>query len=852
VSSEDEQLRSVALQNAKEILAARQRAERELLQTKDALEHKSNELAHSLAMVSATLEAIGDGVLAVDRTGQITHYNQRFLDLWSIQPDNIAAALDEPALVRVLSAACADPQEFLASTERIIAQSPPESFDLLKLKSGDTLERYSKVRSVDGRFAGRVWTYRDITRRLRDEEKLQQISAENVVLLERSQNAQRELQILNETLEQQVTQRTAALTQSERQFQQLVAGVTDYAIYMLDPNGHIISWNPGAERIKGYLSSEIIGKHFSNFYTEEDREAGTPKRALHLAATRGKFEGEGWRMRKDGTRFWASVLIDPIRDASGTLVGYAKVTRDMTEYRAMQEQLHQSQKMEAIGQLTGGVAHDFNNLLTVILGNLDAIWRHLPAEDSRLRRAVDQASRGAQRAATLTQQLLAFARRQPLNPKPCDINRLVADMSDLMRRTLGENVAVETVLAGGLWRVDVDEHQLESAILNLAVNSRDAMPEGGKLTIETANAHLDDTYTGNFAEISPGQYVVICVSDTGTGMPRDVLARAFDPFFTTKPIGQGTGLGLSQVYGFVKQSNGHIKLYSEAGQGTTAKIYLPRLVDGLIEEEPERPAVIPEGRADETILVVEDDDDVRIYSTESLRELKFNVLEASSAESALRILDRHPEISLLFTDVGLPGANGRELVEAAHRRRPDLKVLFTTGYARNAIVHQGRLDPGVHLLTKPFTRAQLAARIREVLDIAPGRGSAVRKCALVAEDEELVRLFLVENLESIGLRVVQASTSAGALNAADNSQTIDVAIIDIGLPDRSGLDLARELRKRFNDLPLVIASGYGSGQLGSLSQDKRIAYLAKPYDELAVSRVLETLGVIATQERASI
>jgi PAS domain S-box-containing protein len=847
VSSEDEQLRSVALQNAKEILAARQRAERELLQAKEALEHKSDELAHSLAMVSATLEAIADGVLAMDRDGRTTHHNQRFLDLWGLDAQ-VVASLSEPELNRVLSRACADREQFLAATEAIITQSPSDSSDLVALNSGKTLERHSKVRWVDGRFAGRVWTYRDITQRLNDEDRLRKISEENTVLLARSQNAQRELKEFNDTLQQLVEQRSAALNQSERQFQQLVAGVTDYAIYMLDPEGHIINWNPGAERIKGYLSSEIVGKHFSNFYTEEDREAGTPKRALHLAATRGKFEGEGWRVRKNGNRFWASVLIDPIRDATGTLIGYAKVTRDMTEYRAMQEQLHQSQKMEAIGQLTGGVAHDFNNLLTVILGNLDAIWRHLPAEDSRLRRAVDQATRGAQRAATLTQQLLAFARRQPLNPKPCDINRLVADMSDLLRRTLGENVAVETVLAGGLWRVDVDEHQLESAMLNLAVNSRDAMPEGGKLTIETANAHLDDSYTGNFAEVAPGQYVVICVSDTGSGMPRDVLARAFDPFFTTKPIGQGTGLGLSQVYGFVKQSNGHIKLYSEPGQGTTAKIYLPRLVDSSIEAEPERPMVIPEGRPEETILVVEDDDDVRIYSTESLRELKFNVLEASNAESALHVLERHPEISLLFTDVGLPGANGRELVEAARLRRPELKVLFTTGYARNAIVHQGRLDPGVHLLTKPFTRVQLAARIREVLDIEQVRPPEIRKCALVAEDEELVRLFLVENLESMGLRVVQASTSAGALKAVDSSKTIDVAIIDIGLPDSSGLELARELRRRFSELPLVIASGYGSGQLGSLSQDIRIAYLAKPYDERAVADVLQRLGVVATQK----
>ncbi len=843
MSTEDEQLRTVALKNAKEILAARQRAERELIDAKNALEQKTTELAHSFAMVAATLDAIGDGVLAVNRDGNITHHNRRLLEQWGMTAEQLGG-VNESQLAATMARACADPEGFRTATDALIANSPPESFDMVMLASGITLERYSKVRLVEGRFAGRVWSFRDVTQRLNDEQRLRSVATENIQLLERAQTAQRKLQELNETLEDKVAQRSAALQNSEQQFQQLVAGVTDYAIYMLDTEGNVVNWNPGAERIKGYSSSDIVGEHFSRFYTEEDRETELPKRNLHLAATRGKFEGEGWRLRKDGTRFWANVLIDPIRNSKGELIGFAKVTRDMTEYRVMQEQLHQSQKMEAIGQLTGGVAHDFNNLLTVIIGNLDAIWRHLPPEDSRIRRAVDQATRGAQRAATLTQQLLAFARRQPLNPKPCDLNRLVADMSDLMRRTLGENISVETVLAGGLWRVDVDEHQLESAILNLAVNSRDAMPEGGKLTIETANAHLDEGYADNFAEIAPGQYVMVCVSDTGSGMPRDVLGRAFDPFFTTKPIGKGTGLGLSQVYGFVKQSNGHIKLYSEPGEGTTVKIYLPRLIDATVEEPPERATIIPEGCPGEIILVVEDDDDVRIYSTESLRELKFNVLEASSAESALKLLERHPEISMMFTDVGLPGMNGRELVEAARARRPDLKVLFTTGYARNAIVHQGRLDPGVQLLTKPFTRAQLATRIREVLDITQEKHVEARKCALVAEDEELVRMFLVENLESMGLRVIQASSSAGALAALDRSRSIDVAIIDIGLPDRSGLDLAHELRKRFADLPLIIASGYGSGQLGSLSQDQRIAYLAKPYDERAVSEVLAKLGVI--------
>jgi PAS domain S-box-containing protein len=294
-----------------------------------------------------------------------------------------------------------------------------------------------------------------------------------------------------------------------------VQSVTDYAIYMLDPSGRVISWNAGAERIKGYSKSEVIGKHFSMFYTPEDREKRVPFHALTIAATAGKYEAEAWRVRKDGQRFWASVVLDAIYNEAGAVIGFAKVTRDLTERRLIEEQLRQAQKMEAIGQLTGGVAHDFNNLLTVIVGNLETIWRHAPPEDGKLRRAIDQVTRGAQRAVTLTQQLLAFSRRQPLNPKPTDINRLVAGMSDLIRRTIGENIAVETVLAGGLWRVEIDAHQLESALLNLAVNARDAMAEGGKLTIETSNAHLDDSYADRYPELTAGQYVVLCVTDTG-------------------------------------------------------------------------------------------------------------------------------------------------------------------------------------------------------------------------------------------------------------------------------------------------------------------------------------------------
>jgi CheY-like chemotaxis protein len=375
--------------------------------------------------------------------------------------------------------------------------------------------------------------------------------------------------------------------------------------------------------------------------------------------------------------------------------------------------------MEAIGQLTGGIAHDFNNLLTIIVGNIELLQRRLPEGADRLQRAADHAMDATRRAATLTQRLLAFSRRQPLDPKPIDVNKLVAGMSDLLRRTLGEVVVLETVLAGGLWRSQADPNQLENAILNLAVNARDAMPDGGKLTIETANARLDEAYVEALAEpVPPGQYVLVAVSDTGTGMDKATMEKVFEPFFTTKEAGKGTGLGLSQVYGFVRQSNGHVRIYSELGEGTTIKIYLPRLL-GSDEEPAEMPAKSPvmvKG-AGETVLVVEDEPDLRAYTVEALCDLGYRVLEAASGREALQIVERHPEIELLFTDVVLGnGMNGRALADEAARRRPGLPVLFTTGYTANAIVHHGRLDPGMHLIGKPFTYAELAAKVRRMLD----------------------------------------------------------------------------------------------------------------------------------------
>ncbi len=394
----------------------------------------------------------------------------------------------------------------------------------------------------------------------------------------------------------------------------------------------------------------------------------------------------------------------------------ASLREEQAHRSRVEEALRQAQKIEAVGQLTGGVAHDFNNLLTVIIGGLDTIRRNPNGDPSRIQRAADMALHGAQRAASLTARLLAFARRQPLNPVPLDVNVLVRDLTDLLHRTLGETIELEGVLSPRAWTIEADPNQLESALLNLAVNARDAMPDGGKLTIEIANADLDERYTQTDAEVIPGQYLSIAVSDSGQGMDKQTLARVFEPFFTTKEVGKGTGLGLSMVYGFVKQSRGHVTIYSEVGLGTTVKLYFPRYYGDAAVPRLADDAAPPRGSLDETILVVEDNDDVRVFSRESLTDLGYRVIECAEAEAALEIIQGEEPIALLFTDVVLPGRSGRALSDAALLIRPDLKVLFTTGYSRNAIVHQGRLDPGVKLITKPFTVDELAVRIRDVLD----------------------------------------------------------------------------------------------------------------------------------------
>jgi PAS domain S-box-containing protein len=500
------------------------------------------------------------------------------------------------------------------------------------------------------------------------------------------------------------------------QFRLLVDGVVDYAIYMLDPEGHVNTWNAGAQRIKGYQSNEVVGQHFSMFYMPEDREIGEPGRLLEVARTEGRVEAEGRRLRKDGSTFWASVVIDAVRNDAGDLVGFAKVTRDISaqrraaeEIEAAREALFQAQKMESIGQLTGGIAHDFNNMLSGIIGGLRMLERKLDAaQPDEARRYIALVSDAAQRAATLTSRLLAFGRRQSLDVRSVNVVDALRAVASILRSTVVENIVVEVQAEEPEIFALADLHQLESAVLNLAINGRDAMPEGGRLTLTAARKTVA---AGD--DVTPGEHVSVAVIDTGVGMSPEVMARALEPFFTTKPVGAGTGLGLSMVYGFVNQVGGKVELKSAPGAGTTVTLLLQTA------DRPETNAA-PYGAAagrgsGESILLVEDDPQVRRLVADLLQELSYEIREAANAEQAISILEGAQVIDLMISDVGLPGIDGRQLADIARRARPDLPILFLTGYAAQAADRSAFLGPGMTLLTKPFDVDILAAKVAEML-----------------------------------------------------------------------------------------------------------------------------------------
>ncbi|WP_052003127.1 PAS domain S-box protein [Microvirga sp. BSC39] len=532
--------------------------------------------------------------------------------------------------------------------------------------------------------------------------------------IDRQKRAEAELRELNTTLEQRVED---AIAERDRIWR-LSAEIMLIARF----DGEIVAVNPAWSAILGWTEAELIGTSFLDLVHPDDK-ANTMAEAGRLSEGLTTLRFDNRYRHKDGSYRWLSWTAVPDRRFIHAIARDITGEREAAEIlRKTEEQLRQSQKMEVVGQLTGGVAHDFNNLLTVITGHLEIAHRKLDAGqgDVRLMRNIQNAMEGAQRAATLTHRLLAFSRQSPLQPEMVDLNKLVSGMSELIRRTLGETISIETVLAGGLWRTEADPNQAENAVLNLCVNARDAMPEGGKLTIETANTHLDETYPAVArGEIKAGQYVMVAVCDTGAGMSPEIRDRVFEPFFTTKPVGKGTGLGLSQVYGFLRQTGGHAVIYSEVGEGTTVKLYFPRFTRQSREKSEEAlqpPTPLQEGNG-EVILVVEDEDMVREFTVSALEEAGYTVLAAADGPSGLALLRSHPEVDLLFTDVVLAGPlNGRKVADEARKLRPELKVLFTTGYTRNAIVHHGRLDEGVNLITKPFTRRSLTDKVKRVLE----------------------------------------------------------------------------------------------------------------------------------------
>lgn len=652
---------------------------------------------------------------------------------------------------------------------------------------------------------------------------------------------------------------------------------TTMSVFLMDDRQQCVYMNPAAERLTGYRLEETKGRplHDVIHHTYPD---GRPF-PLHECTIDRAFpeenqvQGEDVFIHKDGSFYPVAFTASPIRDDKGKAVGtvievrniavelqareamanfnaslQSRVEEVMADREAVEAQLRQSQKMEAIGKLTGGVAHDFNNLLQVIGGNLQLLQKDV-AGNNRAEQRVQSAISGVSRGGKLASQLLAFGRRQALAPKSVNLGRLVRGMDDMLRRALGESVEVETIISGGLWNTFVDETQVENAILNLAINARDAMNGQGKLTIEAGNAQLDDRYSRQHPEVEPGQYVMIAVTDTGCGIPAEILEQVFEPFFTTKPPGQGTGLGLSMVYGLVKQSNGHIKVYSETGEGTTIRIYLPRTK----QAEADRPVATlgPVRGGTETVLVVEDDDDVRTTVVEVLSDLGYRVLRARDAASGLAIIESGVPIDLLFTDVVMPGSmQSREMARLARERLPELAILFTSGYTENSIVHGGRLDEHVELISKPYTQEELAHRLRYCLE---GRGHTKQQPAtiesethfettcyrvLLVEDEVLIRVSTVDMVEDLGHTTFEAGTAKEALEILEENP-IDVLITDIGLPDVSGASLIAMVQARWPEIRIIAASGLSV--LEAVEQydlGTNVTWLEKPYSQADLDRIL--------------
>jgi len=669
----------------------------------------------------------------------------------------------------------------------------------------------------------------------------------------------------------------AAVRESEARFRKLAQSMPNH-VWTALPDGRLDWFNDGVYRYSGASPGALDGDGWGSIVHPDDLQNAAEAWAAARHAGQ-QYEAEFRLRRHDGAYRWHIARAVSLRDTSGKIEKWIGTNTDIQEQKIAeaaladlattleqrvetrtsellqtQDALRQSQKMESIGNLTGGVAHDFNNLLQVVSGNLQLLLNDV-AGNHRAEQRIQNAMAGVARGSKLASQLLSFGRRQPLAPKVVNIGRLVRNLDDILRRSLGEAIEIETIVAGGLWNTHIDPGNVENAILNLAINARDAMNGSGKLTIEAGNAFLDTDYAEAYSDVPPGQYVLLAVTDTGTGMAPETLEKVFEPFFTTKPEGRGTGLGLSMVYGFVKQSGGHIKIYSELGHGTTIKLYLPRSTqseDAIVERD-----AGPVTGGSETILVAEDDEAVRDTVVAILTDLGYRVLKAKDAQSALTVIESGASIDLLFTDVVMPGTlKSPELARKARERLPHLSVLFTSGYTENSIVHSGRLDEGVELLSKPYSREALARRIRHVLAKAPPRPPvaegtveavdggmlpAGKQTILVCEDDWLIRANTVDMLEDLGHTVFEAADAKTALSIL-SERTVDVLVTDVGLPDMSGVMLAERAKTLVPGLPVIFATGHSDVE--GVIPGPNVQLVVKPFsgETLAAAIALVTRG----------
>ncbi|KQV36214.1 PAS domain S-box protein [Rhizobium sp. Root1204] len=780
------------------------------------------DLKNSEARFRALAQAIPNHVWTATPDGQLDWFNERVYEYAGARPGELDGAL-WTSIVH---------EEDVAS----VAERWQSA-----LLSGHDYETEVRLRRSDGRYRWHI--VRAVPVRDDGGSIIRWVGTNTDI--EDQRDARARLEELNETLEQRVTERTADRDRMWR--------LSTDIMLVADFGARITAVNPAWKTVFDWEESDMVGRSFMDLIHPDDIQATLAEVGkLSEGATTFSFENR-YQARDGGYRMisWTAVPDDDYIHAVG---------RDVTEereaaaaLRKTELALQQAQKMEAIGNLTGGVAHDFNNLLQVVAGNLQLLVKDVAGND-KAERKISNALAGVNRGSKLASQLLAFGRRQALDPRVVNVGRLIQGMDEMLRRTIGEGVEVETVVSGGLWNTLIDPMQIENAVLNLAINARDAMDGFGKLTIEAGNAYIDDAYARQHQEVEAGQYVSLSVTDTGTGMSPELIEKVFEPFFSTKPEGKGTGLGLSMVYGFVKQTGGHVKIYSEPGQGTTVKMYLPRSVQ---QEDVE--VALSEGPVEggqETILVAEDDEGVRTTVIEMLQELGYRVLKANDAAAALSIIESGIQIDMLFTDVVMPGPlKSSEMAKKAKERLPHLAVLFTSGYTENSIVHGGRLDAGVQLLSKPYTREALARKIRHVLNNEKQRGVAQERQdqvststprpvaqttsrVLLVEDDPLIRMASADMLADLGVDVLEAGSAEEALPLLEQGG-FDVLVTDLGLPGMSGEKFCQVVRQRWPEIGIVFATGASHGP--QLVDQSRTALLMKPHGINDLKRALEAV-----------